>query len=476
MRLERGELSRLMIFMPPRTSKSTITSIYFPAWCLGRHPLWQWIGISHGEELARKFGREVRDLVSSDMFEAVFPTITVSRTNSAADDWVVQRNGRNVGSYKAAGTGTKIAGHGADVISIDDPISEQDAFSEAKRNSINEWYPGGLRSRLQPHGRIVLTMTRWQEADLAGTLRSLADENPLADQWEILELPATVTEKTLAPLKRATEKLKDQGYLPQDYPPPILKESFWPRPSTPDGTFYWPTSALLATKESLPDYQWDAIYMQSPSALDGGILKPSYWVNWSAKEPPSCDYVIQSYDTAFSQRDTADFSAVTTWGVFYQINTETEDYDPHLILLGAEKGRWSYPELRERTILNYREWKPDAVLIEKKASGQSLIQDLRGAYLPIFEYNPDRDKISRAHAVAGFFHTGQIFAPVKKKWAQDVIEECRQFPNGRYKDYVDTTTQAVLWFRDCGWVHNPRKAWNVEDDYDKLKRKDRTYY
>ncbi len=475
MKIETGENDRLMVFLPPRTSKSTITSIYFPAWCLGRNPWWQWMGVSHGDKLAIKFSREVRDLVNSPQFQAIFPGVAIKKDNSAADTWRIQYNGKGAGHYFAAGTSQKIAGFGANCASIDDPISEQDAWSKAKRETVNEWYPGGLRSRLQPGGRVVITQTRWHENDLSGFLLQMADDEPGADQWRIIKIPAFVTPESIDGLTGATERLIELGILPPNYPMPEIGESFWPSGQF-EGGYCWPTTILQRTRFNTPPYQWDAIYMQAPSAMDGGIFKLEYWKAWDKGEPPECDYVIQSYDTAFSTKTSADFSAITTWGIYDKHNGEHEEPEYHMILLGAEKKRWEYPDLRARALEKYEKTQPDAVLVEKKASGQSLIQDLRLAGIPVFEFQPDKDKEARAHAISALFHAGKVHAPLDKRWAQEVMEECRQFPNGTYDDYVDTVTQAALWLRNGGWISHPKDAWNMLSEYDIMNQRTRRRY
>lgn len=476
MLLEKGEIDRLMLFLPPRTSKSTIMSIYFPAWCLGRNPNWEWIGASHSDKLAIKFGRSVRDLIGSHQYQTVFPHIAISKTNAASDQWAITYHKKGAGSYLACGTNQKIAGFGAHCAGIDDPISEQDAWSKAKRETVNEWYPGGLRSRLMPGGRVAIAQTRWHERDLSGYLLQMMKEDPDADQWTVISIPALNTPESVAHLLPATQALKQDGLLPEDYPDPVVGESFWPRAPV-EGEFCWPTSVLKRTKGNLPPYQWDALYMQSPSAQDGGIFKESYWQDWLLNDPPECDYIIQSYDTAFSERTAADYSAVTTWGIFLD-DGEEDDTKYNAILLGAKRGHWSYPDLRQRAINMYEDRRPDAVIIEKKASGQSLIQDLRLAGIPVFEYQPDRDKVSRAHTVAALFHVGKVYVPKKKSWAKEVMAECRQFPNGANDDYVDTVTQAMLWLRNGGWVSNPKDAWGMlkeEMDTGKTERRRRYY-
>lgn len=470
MAVERNENQRLMIFVAPRSSKSLISSVYFPAWCFGRKPNIQWIEAAHSSDLAKDWGRMVRDLISEPTYQAVFPNTEVKSDNSAADKWATTKKG----SFLSAGAGMKIAGYGAHIGVMDDPLSEQDAWSKAKRDSINSWYPGGFRSRIMPNtGRIVLLNTRWHEEDLAGYNLNVAKNNPLADQWRVVNIPALNDSESLPLLKEARLKLIEQGYLPPSYPEPKLGETFWPGKATEDDDFYWSTEALIQTKNTIPEYQWNALYMQSPSALDGGIFKRDYWQEWNDSDPPHCDCIIMSMDTAFSTRTSADFSAITLWGIFRHGGKN------NLILLGAKKGRWDYPTLRENAIDYYDEYEPDVIVVEKKGSGQSLIQDLRMRGLPIYEYQPDRDKVSRAHAVSPLFAQGLVWANTEKQWAMDVITECMMFPNSQHDDFVDTVTQAVLWMRNAAWVSPTDSPWYDEEEYGKIgfsRKHGRKYY
>jgi predicted phage terminase large subunit-like protein len=473
MALERGTFDRLMIFISPRSSKSTISSIYYPSWCIGRNPQWEFLAISHSDDLSTRFGREVRDIIDSKRYQQVFPNVRIKKNDARAGEWSVTDRGNVGGRFLSAGIGSKLAGHGAHIITLDDPISEQEAFSITARTTVNNLYPGGVRSRLMPQGRIVIVQTRWMEDDLSGYLLDQAKNNPLADKWRVIKIPALNDIHSVVSLTEATLKLKKQGYLSEDYPLPKLDESFWPAPLdfVEKKKFHWNTEALLRTKNNLPSYQWDAIYMQEPSSQEGGILKRAYWLDWEEKESPECTFTIHSWDTAFSQKDTADYSALTKWGVF---KNDKNSYS--LILLGAKKERFSYPELREYAIEQFNKDQPTVILVEKKASGQSLIQDLRLASLPVMEYQPDRDKVARAHSVAPLFVNGRIYAPLRKKWAEEVIEECRKFPKANHDDYVDTVTQALIYFRNGTFVSNTKDDWISDMEEDIIHRKKRKPY
>ena len=453
MKIESGETDRLMVFVAPRSSKSLITSTYFPAWALGKNPFWQEIAVSHSDDLATRFGRAIRDIINTEQFRTIFPQINIRKDNRSANSWGLQHKGKEAGSFLAAGSGSGIAGFGAHLAIIDDPISEQDAYSKARREALNEWYSSGLRTRLMPGGKVVLVMTRWHENDLAGHLLSLEDDSPMADEWEVVRIPALNTTESLNKLEKARESLISQGYLSQDYTKLKLGSSFWPASDHKDG-FHWSTEEIIRTKNNTPSFKFDALYGQAPTNEEGNIIKLEWWQNWDNTAPPECDYIIQSWDTAFSTKTSADYSAVTTWGVF------KSGLDmPNLVLLGAERGRWDYPTLRTKAVKKYEEHKPDSILIEKKASGQSLIQDLRMTGLPIFEFQPDRDKIARAYAITSLFHNGRIYAPFKKDWAMDVIDEARTFPTGSHDDYMDTVSQALLWMRNGGYVSHGADTW-----------------
>jgi predicted phage terminase large subunit-like protein len=470
MRIEAGEVDRLMVFVAPRSSKSLVASTYFPAWALGRNPYWQEIAVSHSDDLATRFGRAIRDIINTEQYKQIFPHINIRRDNRAANSWGLQHKGKEAGSFLAAGSGSGIAGFGAHLAIIDDPISEQDAYSKARRDGLNEWYSSGLRTRLMPKGKVVIVMTRWHENDLAGHLLSLEDDTPMADAWEVIRIPALNTTESLKILDKAYDDLKKQGYLSKKYPKLKLGNSFWPASDHEDG-FCWTTEEIIRTKNNTPSFKFDALYAQTPTNEEGNIIKLDWWQNWDNTTPPECDYIIQSWDTAFSTKTSADYSAVTTWGVF------KSGFDiPNLVLLGAERGRWDYPTLREKAVKKYEEHKPDSILIEKKASGQSLIQDLRMTGLPIFEFQPDRDKVARAYSVTSLFHNKRIYAPFKKDWAMDVIDEARTFPTGSHDDYMDTLSQALIWMRNGGYISHTKDTWLDKREKEIYNRESRRYY
>lgn len=411
-----GTIKRLIVNMPPRHTKSEFASTYFPAWIMGRDPSRKIMQTTHTGELAVRFGRKVRNMMDSDIYKQIFPEVSLSSDSKSAGRWETNKSGE----YFAAGVGGAITGRGADLLIIDDPHSEQDAMSPTAMESCWEWYTSGPRQRLQPGGSIVLVMTRWSGIDLTAKLLE-AQKEALADQWEIVEFPAIFPE---------TEN-------------PLWEE-------------FWSLEELLKVKASLPVMKWNAQWMQTPTSEEGSIVKREWWQKWESENLPNVSYIIQSYDTAFSKKENADYSAISTWGVF----RPDEDSPDSIILLDCQKGRYDFPELKRLAMEEYKYWEPDMVLIEAKASGTPLTHELRRLGIPVVNYSPTRghDKTTRMHSVAPIFESGLVYAP-QKAFAEEMIEECASFPFGANDDLCDTMTQALIRFREGGLL-------SLHDDYE----------
>tara|TARA_R110000751_G_scaffold246526_1_gene346449 strand:- start:68 stop:1312 length:1245 start_codon:yes stop_codon:yes gene_type:complete len=397
--------------MPPRHTKSEFASYLLPAWMIGKHPKLKIIQATHTAELAIDFGRKTKNLIDSEEYHEMFDT-RLQEDSQAAGRWKTAQGGE----YFAAGVGGAITGRGADLLIIDDPHKEQDLKGDGSAfEKAYNWYMSGPRQRLQPGGKIILVMTRWNTKDLTGKLIE-AMVNDEGDKWDIVELPAI---------------------LPNEKP-------VWPE--------YWNIKELLKTKASIPVSNWNAQYMQQPTAEEGAIIKRSWWKDWTKKTPPKIEYTIQSYDTAFLKKTSADFSAVTTWGVF---KTESTGYN--IILLNAFKDRYEFPELRRVAYKEYMDHRPDIVIIEAKASGIPLTHELREMGIPVINFTPSKgnDKHVRVASIAPLFEAGKIWAPMHEHFAQEVIEECAAFPHGDHDDYVDSTTQAIMRIRQGGLVPHP---------------------
>ena len=409
--LAEGKIKRLIINMPPRHTKSEFASYLLPAWMIGKNPKLKIIQATHTADLAIDFGRKTKNLVDQENYRELFPT-RLQEDSQAAGKWKTEQGGE----YFAAGVGGAITGRGANLLIIDDPHKEQDIRGDGKSfEKAMNWYTAGPRQRLQPGGSIVIVMTRWSTKDVTGQLLKAQSEEG-SDQWEVVELPAL---------------------LPDGKP-------VWPE--------YWTSEELLKTKASIPVTNWNAQYMQQPTGDEGALIKRELWRDWTAKHPPPLDYIIQSYDTAFTKGTKSDYSAITTWGVF-----ETEEDGQNIILLDAFKDRYEFPELRRVAYQQYLDWKPDMVIIEAKASGLPLTHELRQMDIPVINFTPSRgnDKHVRVNSVAPLFESGKIWAPMHEHFAQEVVEECASFPFGEHDDYVDSTTQAIMRIRQGGMVRHP---------------------
>ena len=429
-KLATGEITRLIVNMPPRHTKSEFASYLLPAWMVGRNPKLKIIQATHTGELAIRFGRKAKHLIDSQEYAKIFKT-KLQEDSKAAGRWETAQGGE----YFAAGVGGAITGRGADLLIIDDPHSEQDALSETSLENAYEWYTSGPRQRLQPGGKIILVMTRWSTKDLTGILLKKQGDIK-ADEWEVVEFPAILDEDTKKP------------------------KSVWPE--------YWNINELEKVKATLPVAKWNAQWMQKPTSEEGALIKREWWRKWDKEYVPPLQHIIQSYDTAFLKKETADFSAITTWGIF----TPNDDSGPNLILLDSVKGRWEFPELRRRALANYKYWDPETVLIEAKAAGLPLTYELRAMDIPVVNFTPSKgnDKHARVNSVAPLFESGMIWAPTQK-FADEVIEECAAFPHGDHDDLVDSMTQAVMRFRQGGLIQHP-------EDYKDPKKVDQkqVYY
>jgi predicted phage terminase large subunit-like protein len=424
-----GKLKRLIINMPPRHTKSEFASNMLPAWYLGNHPNKKVIQSSNTADLAVGFGRKVRNLVDSEQYAKIFPNVSLRADSKAAGRWATNHNG----DYFAIGVGGTVTGKGADLLIIDDPHSEQEARQAqgdpSVFDSVYEWYTSGPRQRLQPGGAIIIVMTRWSDKDLTG--RVLKSDNT---DWEVIELPAI---------------------MPSGNP-------LWPE--------FWSLSELEALKEELPPFKWNAQYQQKPTGEEGAIVKRDWWRRWESERPPRCEYIIQSWDTAFTKSQRADYSACTTWGVFYR---DEDEQDVNIILLDAFKEKMEFPALKAKAKEMYDEWEPDSCIIEAKAAGAPLIQELRRMGVYVQDYTPTRgnDKFVRLNSVTDLFSSGKVWAP-ETRWADEVIEELARFPNAEHDDLVDSSVQALMRFRQGGFL---RLDSDEKEDEIGFRRK-RSYY
>ena len=424
MAIEQGDKDRICVNIPPRHGKSNLVSIMYPAWFLGRNPGKKVMMVSHTTDLAVDFGRKVRNMIASDEYSAIFPTVKLAVDSKSAGRW----NTNTGGEYYACGIGSSIAGRGADLLLVDDPHSEQDVingnfetFSKAY-----DWFTFGARTRLMPGGRVAIIQTRWHMDDLTGRVTKDMVQNERADQYEVVEFPAILD-------------------IDDEETGEMIQKPLWPE--------FFDLEALLRTKASMPTFQWNAQYQQEPTAEEAALVKREWWQMWEQGNPPPCEYIIMSLDAAAETHNRADFTALTTWGVF--LNEDNEAYN--IILLNSIKKRMEFPELKDLAMEEYAEWEPDAFIVEKKSSGTALYQEMRRMGLPVSEYTPHRgsgDKLARLNSVSDIVASGLVWVP-PTRWAEEVIEEIAGFPFMSHDDLVDSTVMALMRFRQGGFIRLP---------------------
>ena len=428
-----GKKKRVIVNIAPRHGKSELISYLAPAWFLGKYPQKKIIMGSHTADLAVNFGRRVRNLVGSDSYKDIFPQVELQSDSKSASRWGTNFNGE----YFAIGVGGALAGRGADLFIIDDPHSEQEAKTGRPDVFLPawEWFQSGPLQRLMPGGAIIIVMTRWSKLDLTGQIVSQMNKEDGVDQWEVVEFPA----------------IKDDG------------TSLWPE--------FWDVNELLAKKAALDIRYWNAQYMQQPTSEEGALIKREWWQIWEEERPPQCEFIIMSLDAAQEANNRSDYNALTTWGVF--LNEKTNNYA--IILLNSIKKRMEYPDLKAMVLEEYREWNPDVFMVEKKSNGSVLYQEMRRMGIPVQEFTPGKgqDKVSRVNAVSSLFHGGIVFAP-DRRWAREVMEECNDFPSGVNDDLVDSTTLALLRFRQGGFIRLDSDE--PEEDFLYKYRKKAAYY
>lgn len=437
MAITEGTKDRVCVNMPPRHGKSQLVSIYFPAWFIGKYPNKKILMVSHTSDLAVDFGRKVRNIIDSPTYKEIFPTVTLAADSKSAGRW----NTNSGGEYFACGVGSALAGRGADLLLVDDPHNEQDILSGNLDifERAYEWFAYGARTRLMPGGRVAIIQTRWHQDDLTGRMVRDMTQNERSDQYEVVEFPAIFNENT-----------------PEERP-------LWPE--------FFDLDALKRTKASMPVFQWNAQYQQNPTGEEAAIVKRDWWQIWKGERPPACEYIIMALDAAAETNNRADFTSITTWGVF--LNENTEAYN--IILLNAIKKRVEFPELKDLAWEQYNEYEPDAFIVEKKSAGTALYQELRRTGMVIQEYTPHRgsgDKTARLNSVADIIRSGLVWVP-ETRWAEEVVEEIAGFPFMSNDDHVDTTTMALMRFRNGGFVRLPS---DEPDDPQFFKARKRAYY
>lgn len=445
MDLEQGTKDRIAVSIAPRHGKSYMMSYLYPAWYLGNHPDHEVLMVSHTADLAVDFGRKVRNLINSEAYKQIFPDVSLAQDSKSAGRW----NTNKGGTYFAVGVGGAVAGRGAHLLLIDDPHNEQDIINGNFEvfEKAYAWFSTGARTRLRKGGRIAVVHTRWHQEDLIGRLVKNGADNEGADQYEVFEFPAIL------------EVEDKEGN--------VVQKALWPE--------MFDLTALMRTKASMPTFQWNAQYMQSPTGQDGAIIKREWWREWTRENPPECEFILMTLDAAAEKKERSDFTALATWGVF-RSETLTNN-EAHIILLNVINVRVEFPELKDLALREYKEWKPDSFIVEKKSAGTALYQELRRVGVFVQEFNPSKatgDKIARINAVADIFRSGYVWYPVGRRWAEELIEQVTAFPFGSHDDMVDVTSMALTRFRNGGFI---RLASDEQDEDEAfMPRRTMRYY
>jgi predicted phage terminase large subunit-like protein len=413
--VRQGRIRRLIINVPPRSLKSIGASVAFPAWLLGHDPSCRVICASYGQELAEKHGRDCRLIMSSPWYRQVFPTRLAADRSATADFQTTLLGGRMSNSVGGA-----LTGRGGDILIIDDPTKPEEALSETQRNAANNWFDHTFYSRLNDKrtGAIVIVMQRLHLDDLVGHVL-------VKEPWDVISLPAIAAEEEnwrYDTLRGAQSHVRHAG------------EALHPERE--------PLEVLQRIRESLGGYSFSAQYLQSPVPLGGGLIKRA-WLRFDepGTVPQQFSNILQSWDTANKATELANYSVCTTWGI----------QGIHIYLLHVYRRRLDYPDLKRAVQEQARLWSPNTILIEDKASGTQLLQELAREGLPqVKGVKPDGDKLMRMHAQTAVIENGFVHFPKKAPWLACYVDEMTSFPHGKFSDQVDSTSQALAWISEAG--------------------------
>ena len=420
----RGELKRLIVCLPPRHLKSICASVALPAYWLGQDPSSQLMCVSYAQDLALKHARDCREVMTSPWYRKLFPGTRLTQARGALEEFTTTQGGGRL----ATSVGGVLTGRGADVLIIDDPLKPQEALSEVQRGSVNDWFSNTLYSRLnhKETGCIILVMQRLHQDDLVG---HVLEREP----WEVVAFPA---------IAEAEERHRIPGL------PGLLDPVEWTRE---EGSALNPTHESLETlqriQKAMSSFDWSCQYQQSPVPTGGGLIQDAWWQIY--EEPPRpFARIIQSWDTACKASELSDYSVCTTWGE-KSLPNGAGRREQHFFLLDVFRRRMNYPDLRRAVLDQKARFEPHVLLIEDRASGTQLIQDLtRDGVRGIRACQPTGDKVMRLHAQTYLVEHGLVHLPEKAPWLAEFRKELAAFPRSKHDDQVDSMSQALAWAKD----------------------------
>jgi predicted phage terminase large subunit-like protein len=406
----RGDITRLIVNVPPRSLKSHAAAVAFPALVLGHNPSAQIICASYGQDLANKLSLDCRTLMTSEWYRGLFPTRLAPQKQSV-QEFLTTQNGFRL----ATSVGGVLTGRGADFIIIDDPLKPDEALSETQRNAVNDWFDHTLYSRLndKKNGRIIIIMQRLHEDDLVGHVLEQED-------WELVRLPAIAEE--------------DETHLIES---PYGSRTVYRKAGEALHPEREPLAVLDHLRRTIGEYNFAGQYQQQPAPLGGGMVKAEWFKTYvPGEEPSKFDMVFQSWDTANKSTELSDFSVCTTWG----------RKNKKFYLLHVLRQRMDYPDLKRAVRSQADRFRPSVTLIEDKASGTQLIQELiREGVHGVTRYDPSMEKIMRLHSVTSMIENGFVYLPTEADWLDVYIHELTVFPHGKHDDQADSTSQALDW-------------------------------
>lgn len=434
----RGTIRRLIVCLPPRSLKSLYASVALPAWWLGHDPSAQILCVSYAQELANKHALDCRSVMTSPWYQALFST-RLTRPNQALEELTTTQQGVRL----ATSVGGVLTGRGADVLIIDDPLKPEDALSASQRTRVNEWFSHTLYSRLNSKaaGVIILIMQRLHEDDLVGHVWQ-------QEPWEVVSFPA---------IAEADEEHVIETPFGRTRVRRRAGEALHPERES--------LEVLASIRKAIGPYDFASQYQQTPAPREGHLVKRAWLKTYRPEELPSTfDQIVQSWDTANKASELANYSVCTTWGI-----KGKQSY-----LLHVYRQQVNYPDLKRAVLDQWRQWHATVILIEDRASGTQLLQELVTEGLPIQGVRSTEEKQVRLYAQTAVMENGFVSLPQEAPWLDTYLHELTSFPGSKHSDQVDSTSQALSWIKEAVNRPEPGLLTYMRQECERLGIKPRT--